>query len=221
MDERDRIGTYEVIVEECKGPNRNKKYVKESWRQDGDLHRVDGPAIFIKDLKGNVVLSEWYQYGQLHREDGEPASFADDGAKRTEVWASLGEPHRNKGPARLVTDLASEVIVEEEYYWCGHEHRDNGPARITRSSTTGTVTSEHWKFLGKSNRHNGPSFIERDEQTGKTLVEQWRKKDKLHREEGPAVIYYSPEDGSVLTSRFYNDGKRVPSGQLETLTLDT
>lgn len=218
MDERDRIGAYEVIVEECKGPNRNKKYVRETWRQEGDLHRLDGPAVAVKDLKGNMVLSEWYRYGQLHREDDEPAYVEDNGATRTEIWATHGKPCRNDKPARLVTDLASGVVVEEIYYWRGHEHRDGGPAFIRRSAKTGIVTAEHWTFLGEANRREGPSIIHRDED-GTTLTEQWKEQGKLHRKDGPAVIYYSPEDGTEQTRRYYQSGKSIPDEQLDELGL--
>lgn len=221
MDERERIGAYQVIVEECKGPNRNRKYVQESWyNEDDELHRLDGPAVTVKDLKGNIVSFEWYRYGQLHREGDEPAYFEDDGSKQTEIWATYGEPCRNDKPARVVTDLASGIVVEEIYYWRGHEHRYGGPARITRSPETGVVTSEHWEVLGKADRHDGPSFIKRDEHSGKALTEQWRQQGKLHRKDGPAVIYYSPEDGSERTRRYYNSGKRISDNQGETLSLD-
>lgn len=35
------------------------------WRKDGDLHRVDGPA--LRYPNGDEV---WYLKGKLHREDG-------------------------------------------------------------------------------------------------------------------------------------------------------
>lgn len=218
MDERDRIGAYEVIVEECKGPNRNKKYVRETWRQDEDLHRFDGPAVTIKDLKGNIVSFEWYRHGQLHREGDEPASFEDNGRTRTEIWASHGEPSRNDKPAHLVTDIASGVTVEEIYYWRGHEHRAGGPAFIRRSAKTGVVTAEHWAFLGVSTRLNGPCIIHRDEH-GTTLTEQWKQEGKLHREDGPAVIYYSQEGGNEEARRYYHSGERVPDEKLPELGL--
>ena len=41
---------------------------EEVWYLNGQLHRVDGPAIIY--LTGAVVGKEWYLYGRRHREDG-------------------------------------------------------------------------------------------------------------------------------------------------------
>ena len=46
------------------------------WNQDGELHRVDGPAI-IYAADGS---KEWYQNGKIHRVDG-PAYIGTDGSQ--------------------------------------------------------------------------------------------------------------------------------------------
>lgn len=46
---------------------------KKKWYKNGELHRLDGPAIEYSYRSG-----EWYQNGKLHREDG-PATESLDG----------------------------------------------------------------------------------------------------------------------------------------------
>jgi hypothetical protein len=63
---------------------------RTDWRLNGQLHRLDGPAIEWAD--GD---KEWYQYGLLHREGG-PAIERVTGIK---VWYHHGLTHRLDGPA--------------------------------------------------------------------------------------------------------------------------
>ena len=60
------------------------------WHQNGELHRLDGPA--VECANGNKF---WYQKGELHRLDG-PAVERANGNK---VWYQNGERHRLDGPA--------------------------------------------------------------------------------------------------------------------------
>ena len=64
--------TYKVVVNEY----------STSWYQDGQLHRVDGPA--VENANGEKY---WYLNGQLHREDG-PAVVHANGIK---YWYLNGE----------------------------------------------------------------------------------------------------------------------------------
>ncbi len=63
---------------------------KTSWYQNGELHRLDGPA--IEWANGD---KEWYQNGQRHRLDGPAIEWA-DGYK---AWYQNGQRHRLAGPA--------------------------------------------------------------------------------------------------------------------------
>ena len=73
--------TYQVRVWE----NGDKE-----WRQNGELNRLDGPALeFINGDK------EWYKNGEFHRLDG-PAI---DGENCDRYWFQNGLLHRVDGPA--------------------------------------------------------------------------------------------------------------------------
>ena len=63
---------------------------RTEWRQNGQYHRLDGPAIEYKN--GDKF---WYQNGKLHRMDA-PACEYKDGEK---VWYQNGIRHRIDGPA--------------------------------------------------------------------------------------------------------------------------
>lgn len=72
-------------------PTREEdRYGNVRWRVDGDLHRVDGPA--VEYAAGG---SQWWLNDQLHRADG-PAIVSDDG---TRDWFVNGRRHRINGPA--------------------------------------------------------------------------------------------------------------------------
>ena len=67
-----------------------ESYGRTEWRQDGILHREDGPAASYRD-----GTQEWYQHGHLHRDDG-PAVSSPAGFER---WYKNGVLHRTNGPA--------------------------------------------------------------------------------------------------------------------------
>ena len=73
------------------------------WRQNGNLHRLDGPAIeYANGYKA------WYQNGKLHRLDGPACEYA-DGFK---VWYQNGELHRLDGPAIERSNGDKEWFIE-------------------------------------------------------------------------------------------------------------
>ena len=68
---------------------------RTEWYLDGQLHRVDGPAV---EYTNGTKL--WCQNGQLHREDG-PAVEHADGYK---AWYKNDQLHRADGPAAQWAD---------------------------------------------------------------------------------------------------------------------
>lgn len=64
----------------------------QEWREDGELHRLDGPAVIYPD--GG---ESWYRKGYFHRLDG-PAVTYTNGELR---WYRWGELHRIDGPANI------------------------------------------------------------------------------------------------------------------------
>jgi len=80
------------------------------WRQDGELHHTDGPAVERPD-----GTREWFRDGKLHRTDGPAIEWADG----TREWYQDGELHRTNGPAVEEPDGARE--------WWAHGKRVSAP----------------------------------------------------------------------------------------------
>jgi hypothetical protein len=63
---------------------------RQEWRQNGKLHRLDGPAVIYPNGR-----QEWWMDGDLHREDGPAIIDHDD----SQMWYQYGRCHRLNGPA--------------------------------------------------------------------------------------------------------------------------
>jgi len=80
---------------------------RQLWRQNGELHRLDGPAVIWADGPGH-----WYQNGLLHRLDG-PALIYSDGY---EAWYKDGQLHRLDGPAIIKANGDKYWYIEGAKY---------------------------------------------------------------------------------------------------------
>ena len=177
---------------------------KEWKNQEGQVHRVDGPA--IERVSG---YKSWYLNGKYHRIDG-PAVELVDGSK---YWYLHGERHRTDGPAVEYSDgikywwIEGKELTEEEFNnrstcttdsdgtkrWKnkdGELHRTDGPA-VERLSGY-----KAWYMNGNKHREDGPA---REWHDGS---KSWFLNDKLHRVDGPAV---ENDDGYKA---WYVNGKR-------------
>lgn len=65
------------------------------WRQNGLIHRLDGPAVIKAD--GTQI---WYVDNKLHREDGPAAIYANGDC----YWYQNDAFHRLDGPAIVYTN---------------------------------------------------------------------------------------------------------------------
>ena len=95
---------------------------------DGQLHRVDGPAIEWEDGS-----REWWLHGRLHRVDG-PAYEGADGSRS---WYRHGKLLREDGPAYEGADgsrswyLGGKWLSEDEF-------EDHTPARKIDDALSGS-----------------------------------------------------------------------------------
>lgn len=67
----------------------------KAWRKDGEIHRLDGPAIISQH-----GVEIWHSFGSRRRANG-PAVVARDG---TEYWYQNGKYRRIDGPAIIFPD---------------------------------------------------------------------------------------------------------------------
>jgi hypothetical protein len=82
-------------------------YGNKHWYQNGELHRLDGPAIEWADGS-----KHWYQNGQLHRLDGPACEYA-NGSKH---WYQNGQLHRLNGPAVEYANGSKHWYIENIEY---------------------------------------------------------------------------------------------------------
>ena len=73
---------------------RTDKYGNKIWKLNGELHRLDGPAIEFFD-----GTKEWYLNGVMHREDG-PAIELSNGRK---IWYLHGKELSEEEHLELVS----------------------------------------------------------------------------------------------------------------------
>ena len=93
--------------------SEDNTYPRTEWRQNGQLHRTDGPA--RECANGDKA---WYVNGQLHRLDGPAMTWA-DGDK---AWYVNGQLHRMDGPA------IEHANGDKFWYQNDQFHRTDGPA---------------------------------------------------------------------------------------------
>ena len=78
-------------VMECKEQEWVIEYGAKVWRNaEGQLHRIDGPAIEMSS-----GIKSWFLHGKRHRESGPAVEYANG----TKEWYVNGECHRDDGPA--------------------------------------------------------------------------------------------------------------------------
>ena len=75
--------------------SHEKEIGYKAWYQNGELHRIDGPAVVYAD-----GTKYWYKNGNRHRENG-PAVIYPNGNQH---WYQNGKLHRDNGPAIIRTD---------------------------------------------------------------------------------------------------------------------
>lgn len=157
------------------------------YKQNGEFHREDGPAIQRSDIQ------KWYQNGKLHRTDG-PAI---EKANGTKSWWINDQLHREDGPAVEIEDGG------KEWYIHGKRHRIDGPAVDYKDKKI-------WYLNGKLHREDGPA-CEYDNSTQETpgghveASQEWYIHGKLHRTDGPAIIKTNEKSWWLNDSFYGND----------------
>ena len=127
-------------------------YGTKEWRQNGQLHRIDGPAIEWAD--GTKM---WWQNDQRHRTDG-PAIEYVDGRKE---WWQNGHLHRTDGPA----------IGYKEWYLHGTEYDPYGPTPVVLAVDT---ENTHYGLLRIGTRYLAGC---RRFDTVESALAHWREQD--------------------------------------------
>ena len=139
----------------------NKKPKSDKWIQNGQLHRVDGPAERHWDREGTVVLERWFNNGQRDREDG-PAVVKRYKDYASIEWHKNGELHNDHGPAlmgKFHTDNRGLLITDEREK--GYEDR-YGSSWLVHVGTGDLEYVSKWYLNGEEQYslwNELPSFI--------------------------------------------------------------
>jgi hypothetical protein len=79
--------------------------ITEEWYSDGNLNRVDGPAIIEWDRDGRELRMEWFLNGLRHRDDGGPAYILYSGDEPNKVtceeYYDMGNKVAKKRPVAV------------------------------------------------------------------------------------------------------------------------
>lgn len=106
--------------------------VAEFWSRNGDLSRLNGPAVTRWDgFTGQKLEEYWYVNGLLHRRDGPAAVvfFAGQGKNRQyEAWALNGVYHRHGGPARIWYDECTGSVKTVEHHPVSNTRKTKVPS---------------------------------------------------------------------------------------------
>lgn len=98
----------EAIVESGQESTKRVLNGQTFWHnKNGDLHRVDGPAVIRW-----TGTKHWCQNNQLHRENGPAIEFSDGSYS----WYLRGKRHRVDGPATKLRSGAQEWWVNDRQF---------------------------------------------------------------------------------------------------------
>jgi antitoxin component YwqK of YwqJK toxin-antitoxin module len=97
---------------------------EDSYYQDDELHKEDGPAMIKYYSNGQVGIEKYFINGKLHRLDG-PASilYYSNGNIESEYYCNNNLKHRIDGPAVINYGLDGNITYEE--YWVNDKEYDD------------------------------------------------------------------------------------------------
>lgn len=140
------------------------------WRnKQGQLHRVDGPAVELAN--GDKF---WYLNGKCHREDGPAIEYASG----NKSWWINDRRHREDGPALEWANGDKEWWVNGRRLTISEFLSNNSASKCAVDK----IGNKFWyNYRGQLHRMDGPAIEYAD--GGKS----WYQNNKLHRIKGPAV----------------------------------
>ena len=172
-------------------PKIDEKGTKRWYNAEGQLHRLDGPA--IEYANGS---KEWYKEGQFHRLDGPALEYA-NGSK---YWFLNDKRHRLDGPAVELAD------GDKCWYQNDKLHRTDGPAVEYADG------GKKWYLEGVNyTEEEFLAKVSNQPEVDKDGKKTWRNSNgQLHRTDGPAVEYGNGDKCWYVEGKFHRlDGPAV------------
>ena len=105
----------------------NGRIASKKWRNNGELHRVTGPAEINYNFNGEKINASWYKLGKRNRVNN-PAliTFGPDLKPMKEVWYTNG-----KKTKEYFYNGYNDLIKQRWFNNKGKLHRDTLPAEIS------------------------------------------------------------------------------------------
>lgn len=97
----------------------NRQELKKIYYINGEISRLDGPAVITKDLEFNKVVKKIYMInGERHRDVG-PAVICNHENYHKMEFYKHGEMHNELGPAQIYRydGTPSKPIIVQVYYY--------------------------------------------------------------------------------------------------------
>jgi hypothetical protein len=151
----------------------------EVWCRDGKLYRENGPGCCYYEDNGLLFMEKSFnEKGQLHRVGGAASCVYDeDGQPENELWVVEGLLHREGGPALI--DYEGGQPQRDEWYQEGELHHTNGPALKLQTDQAFRHDSD-WLLPTPGSLLEHPGFLHGP-------GEVWFEHDLAHRDGGPAI----------------------------------
>lgn len=163
---------------------------RETWRESDRIHRHNGPAIILRNEKGQIVRQEYYNDGKLHRAEGNPAIECLLNGSRE--WLENGVHHREGGPSIETRNSPHEPARIIAWHHLGNLHRVGGPSYIVTDTSSGVIELEEWHQHGKLHRADGPAHIERDYRSGQVVIDFWSQNGISYRHQTADTSEHAP-----------------------------
>lgn len=138
---------------------------EETWETpNGDLHRLDGPAVIRRDrATGNITHSGYWVDGHAHRSEGKPAAQEHDPISGQCIWRSFSVEGQYERPNNLphceFLSVDAGVVYRAEYrLWNGSRsvlHREDGPAVLIFDRSTGEPVEVQFYRNGRKQIEHG------------------------------------------------------------------
>lgn len=209
------------------GPAWIDAYGNKKWFCDGDLFRLDGPA--VEYWNG---ATEWHCEWRGQKHEVKPFYLATQMAdwtidlprnptakvqeKMSAIEAALLLGVLSPGYYNLGEGFAIDFNTKANAWswtFCGLPHRLDGPARVCRYEHS---TKQSWYESGRLHRAGAPAVVVTKD--GSRCSEDWAMQGMFHRTDGPARIKYNGQKEWWHLGHLHREGAPAvitPSGRRE------
>lgn len=153
----------ESILTVIEYTNQDNTYERTIQDNEGNFHCLSEPARKCWYSNGAIKTEEWMVRNFLHNINCNcPAGkqWKNDGTLLSEIWANIGTPHRENGPAITLYHTGSNNIRKKSWKVNGDGHRIDGPA-IELYNINGLLESMEFIINGENISNHVKRWMEK------------------------------------------------------------